>query len=184
MALLSETIFRKTAAGQAALSRHDAAQAATVSLTPRLRALLVMVNGRDAAGKLLLQVAEAGSERQAEARQGLRLLQEAGWIEAAGVAVVEVNSRSFGSRLRAGPDTAEHQPPEAPADAATLAQARQALMPRLLEHFGPDAPRVAQRALQATGWREFNAGLDDIAARLAIHMGRKAARALLADLHH
>lgn len=84
----------------------------------------------------------------------------------------------------ATPTAASQSPPPSAAvsDATPRQRASRELVRLLAPRFGPDATRIAQPALEAADAAGFNAALDGIAARLGIHLGRKAAEQLLAPL--
>jgi pyruvate/2-oxoglutarate dehydrogenase complex dihydrolipoamide acyltransferase (E2) component len=158
-------VYRKTALGQGELAQRR------LGLSPRARAVLVMVNGVDTAGQLIGRLG-------GDTAQVLAALAAQACIEAVPTQrPVPQTSATAASAASApvGPPAARPQPP-AMRDAAV------ALVRLLVPHSGPDAPRVAEAALRANHGADFNAALDAVAARLAIHLGRKRATELLAPL--
>lgn len=55
-------------------------------------------------------------------------------------------------------------------------------MQRLVPHFGPDTPIVAQALLAARTVPQYLAALDGIQSKLAIYMGRKQAEREVQEL--
>lgn len=158
-------VYRKTSLGQAEMTQRRA------GLTPRARAVLVTVNGAD-------PVTTLAERLGAEVPSTLQQLLEKGLIEplpVAGTTPVPVPAQP-----KAAAPTPLAKPPADPGSpsAETLLKLVQLLFP----HFGPDATRVAEPALRAASHAEFNAALDGLAARMAIHLGRKQADQMLAPL--
>lgn len=148
----ADVTYRKTAAGQAELTQRQA------GLGPRERALLVMVNGQESAQRLVERLGEAVLDT-------LAMLRQRGLIEPV-----------VADRLaRATPSPPPPPPPAPGLDPQRHRQAGQALVALLLPYFGPDAPRIADKALRARSPQEFNDGVTAVAERLAIHLGRRRA---------
>jgi len=169
---MADTVFRKTPQGQAELAQRRG------DLPPRMRSVLVMVNGIDAAARLMERL---GGDVLAT----LEALLQRGLIEPA-AAAAKAGAAAAPRPRAAQPPGASPAPATAPAGADEAQQrmrlATRQLIQILLPHFGPDAPRIAQGAVAATTPAEFNQALEAVSARLAIHMGRKRAAEVLAPL--
>lgn len=154
----ADLTYRKTAAGQAELTQRQA------GLGPRERALLVMVNGQETAQRLVERLG-------ASVLDTLAMLRQRGLIEPV--------SAERPARTAPSPASAQPAPPPPPPppglDPQRHRQAAQALVALLLPYFGPDAPRIADKALRARSPQEFNDGVSAVAERLAIHLGRRRA---------
>ncbi|MBQ0931685.1 hypothetical protein KAK07_12340 [Ideonella sp. 4Y16] len=155
MSRSAELIYRKTAAGQAELMQRQA------GLGPRERALLVMVNGQEPVQRLVDRLGERVLDT-------LSLLRQRGLIE-------PVAAERPARTPPPPPRPAEPPPVAAGLDPQRHRQAAQALVALLLPYFGPDAPRIADKALRARSPQEFNDGVTAVAERLAIHLGRRRA---------
>lgn len=188
MSATADTVFRKTPQGLAELAQRRG------ELPPRMRSVLVMVNGVDAATRLVERLG-------ADVLATLDALLHRGLIEPIAAAPRSAAPAAPRPRSTTPPPPAAKSPSPA-ATAASLAPAAPAapvetgageveqrmrlatrqLIQILLPHFGPDAPRIAQAASTATEPAAFNQALEAVAARLAIHMGRKRAAEVLAPL--
>jgi hypothetical protein len=176
---MADTVFRKTPQGQAELAQRRG------DLPPRMRSVLVMVNGIDAAARLMERLGgDVLATLEALLQRGL--IEPAAAAAKAGAAAAPRPRAAVASPPAAQPPGASPAPATAPAGADEAQQrmrlATRQLIQILLPHFGPDAPRIAQGAVAATTPAEFNQALEAVSARLAIHMGRKRAAEVLAPL--
>lgn len=166
MARSADTVYRKTPQGQAELAQRSA------GLPLRARSVLVMVNGVDSAQRLAERLGPAVLDT-------LAALREQGLIEA----LVPVERAARPASPPPVPAAAPAPPSAAPGlDPQHHRAQAQALVQLLLPYFGPDAPRIAESALRATSVDAFNQGLDAVADRLAIHLGRRKAAEAIARL--
>jgi len=193
------TVLRKTASGQAAFSSRSPL------LTPRLRALMVMIDGARQLGDLCAALGEGVKAQLVE-------LASHGFVEpvrpggltrrpepAPPAAVSRPAPPATAARVVEAPPTRPVEAPPAarhrdstlpmPLDAASghpdyeeMGRRAQKLIGMLRPHFGPDAALAAQPVVAAADEKAFDAALDALRERLSIHMGKRMATDFLAPL--
>lgn len=148
-----ETTFRKTAAGLAAIAnRHQ-------GLTPRERALLILIDGKHTAGELTTLGGANGHTEQI-----LQTLLAQGFIEA-------------------GPQ-ARGAATEPTGPAMPLAQARGLAVRRLTDLLGPGADEICMRLEAVRSPHEFRALVRRVGATLRNVVGAQRAEQFVTELEN
>lgn len=173
-------IYQKTTRGQQVVKdRGDA-------LPAGVRSVLIVANGRDNLGQLK---AVLGTDAPAHIETLLHL----GLVEAV---VVGATGHAKAAAPKALPTPVAQVTPEAPASARqagpaagwaarpekTLSGLKRQAVSRLAPQFGPDVDLVCADLLAAGTPAEWGRALAAIEAKLAIYLGSRQARQLLADL--
>jgi hypothetical protein len=169
---MARELFRKTEAGLAALKDRAA-------LEPRLRTMLILINGR-------FTVEELQAQLGVDPIDTLRVLVARGLIERV------PGPKPAGESPPPPPPPVAPTPATAPAPADASAapsaalQALRAAQLRALDllerYFGPGGREMAMPLLQAKDAAGFNAALASAQERLAIYQGKKRAAEVVNSL--
>lgn len=153
------TVYAKTALGQ----EEIATRARNVSA--RLRAMLIMVDGRRSVGDLL-----AFHPAPDEARGYLESLASGGLIAALGDAAP--------SSAAAAPATGHSEPAVSPAvqPVADLASAKRAVVQMLVDFLGPDGDMFCERVERVKDREQFIEECQRLASMLESAVGRERAQ--------
>jgi hypothetical protein len=153
------TIFRKTAKGAAEIETR------ANRLTPRMRSMLILVDGKRDADDLRQMITQ-------QAEETLKALADQGFIEA------------VGETMRGAAATAVATPSPPPAAPAAPAQdvnvVRKAAIRMLTEILGPTADTLAVRMEKARSMEELKPLLGQAAKLIMAARGRSAAEAYAA----
>lgn len=156
------TIYRKTARGQTEIETR------ALKLAPRMRSLLILVDGRRSDRELATLMPLAGT-------QALQALADGGFIEAIGLTA----DTPLPGALRpvAAPTAAPAPPPPAAPAAAGMPfeQRRREAVRTLIDQVGPMAEALAMRMERARDFDELQPMLAMAAQVLANVRGRAAA---------
>lgn len=163
--VVSSGTFQKSAKGTQALAARDPA------LTPKLRSMLILIDGKrrhDELGKLAAMLGDTN--------QLMAQLAELGMIEeVAGTA-------SAPSPLGPGAPTSAPSPLETEAPAVTLAEAQRYAVRRLTDLLGPTAEELCLRIEGTRNAAEFHAVIKRAEGVVRDFGGADAARSFLKDL--
>jgi hypothetical protein len=152
------TIFRKTAKGAAEIETR------ANRLTPRMRSMLILVDGKRDADDLRQMITQQADET-------LKALAEQGFIEAVGETM-------RGGAAAAAAESAAPAPPAAPAQDVNVV--RKAAIRMLTEILGPTADSLAVRMEKARSMEELKPLLGQAAKLILAARGRSAAEAYAA----
>lgn len=167
-------IYRKTAAGVQAVGGR------AHTLPSRVRTMLILVNGRDSVTALIGLIGP-------EAPSLIEVLLGLGLVETVAPVSLSVSgnplrTQVLATRLR-GANPAPAATTLAPVPArAQLSRLQLDALRLLAPQFGPDVDVVCASLLAAATVPQFELALQPIEARLAIYIGRRSARSLLASL--
>lgn len=168
---MAREIFRKTEAG--ALALRDRA-----ALEPRLRTMLILVNGK-------LSIEELQAQLGTDPRDTLRLLLARGLIERLPLPVAKVDVPLPAPAAPADPTPTQPLAPAPPPDAQQAQQLRE-LQTRALEmlrtYFGPWGDELAEPMLATRTLAAYRQALGPLQERLAVYQGRKRAAELIAGI--
>lgn len=165
---MAREVFRKTEAGTQALRER-------ASLEPRLRTMLILVNGK-------LSIDELQAQLGTDPRDTLRLLLARGLIERLPPPPLKVDVPL--------PAEAAPAPPAAPLpralpDATSVPQLRE-LQTRTLEmlrtYFGPWGDELAEPVLSTRTLATYREALGPLQEKLAVYQGKKRAAELIAGI--
>ena len=155
-------VFYKTERGKAEMAHRSG------ELVPATRRVLIMVNGVDS-------VAALAAHGLPDLPTHLSLLQELGLIAPMPSRAPPPPPPSYKPTAPAPlPAPRPAAPPPDEPDPRIDAQCHKVLS-ILQQHYGPNAPDVAQAMLMARTTAEFNAAIAQIESRMIGHLGRKLA---------
>lgn len=169
---MAREVFRKTETGAAALRER-------ASLEPRLRTMLILVNGK-------LSIEELQAQLGTDPRDTLRLLLARGLIERLPLPVAKVDvPLPAEPPAAAPPPPAPAPPPDAPQGPQQAQQLRE-LQTRALEmlrtYFGPWGDELAEPVLSTRTLEAYRQALGPLQERLAVYQGKKRAVELIAGI--
>jgi hypothetical protein len=156
------TIFRKTAKGAAEIETR------AHRLTPRMRSMLILVDGKRDADDLRQMITQQADET-------LKALAEQGFIEAVGETM---RGSAASAAATAESATAAPAPPAAPAQDVNVV--RKAAIRMLTEILGPTADTLAVRMEKARSMDELKPLLGQAAKLILAARGRAPAEAYAA----
>ena len=160
---MAREVFRKTEAGTQALRER-------ASLEPRLRTMLILVNGK-------LSIDELQAQLGTDPRDTLRLLLARGLIERLPPPPLKVDVPL--------PAEAAPAPPPLPPDAQQAQQLRE-LQTQALEmlrtYFGPWGDELAEPVLSTRTLATYREALGPLQEKLAVYQGKKRAAELIAGI--
>ena len=166
---MAREVFRKTEAGTQALRER-------ASLEPRLRTMLILVNGK-------LSIDELQTQLGTDPRDTLRLLLARGLIERLPPPVAKVDVPLPAEAAPA--PVAPPPPPAAPPDAQQTQQLRE-LQTQALEmlrtYFGPWGDELAEPVLTTRTLAAYREALGPLQEKLAVYQGKKRAAELIAGI--
>jgi hypothetical protein len=157
-----DSVYRKSTEGAAALARRDP------SLTPRLRSLLILVDGKRSTEELV-RMAPTGTETEAL----LAHLESAGMLERAFATTEPAPLREIAQT----PAPAEGSPAPIQTRTVPLAQAQRAAARRLTDLLGPEAETLCLRIESARTAQDLAALLQRAEAMVRSARGADAATA-------
>lgn len=156
------TIFRKTAKGAAEIETR------AHRLTPRMRSMLILVDGKRDADDLRQMITQQADET-------LKALAEQGFIEAVGETM-----RGSAAGAAAAAESASAAPAPSAAPGKDVNVVRKAAIRMLTEILGPTADTLAMRMEKARSMDELKPLLGQAAKLILAARGRSAAEAYAA----